>query len=42
MTLSVRRVLSAAAATATILALAGCGGDDDNAADKSSSHVKCV
>ena len=35
--LSVRRVLATAAATATILALAGCGGDDGKAADKSSS-----
>ena len=32
-----RRALAAAAATVTILALAGCGGDDDKAADKSSA-----
>ena len=37
MSLPVRRVLAAAAATATVLALAGCGGDDDTAADKASS-----
>ena len=37
MSLSIRRVLATAAATATILALAGCGGDDGKAADKSSS-----
>ncbi len=37
MTLSVRRALATAAATATVLALAGCGGDDDKAADKSSA-----
>ena len=42
MTLSVRRVLATAAATATILALAGCGGDDAKAADKSSSTRKCL
>jgi hypothetical protein len=35
--LLVRRALATAAATATVLALAGCGGDDDKAADKSPS-----
>ena len=37
MSLLVRRALATAAATATVLALAGCGGDDETAADKSSS-----
>ena len=41
MSLLVRRALAAAAATATVLALAGCGGDDGTAAEKASVPVKC-